>query len=59
MLLGLMGGALGLALAYAGLRVLVAVGPGESAAAERNLAGSARSRIHGRPLAVVELCCSD
>ena len=46
LLLGLMGGVLGLGLAYAGLRLLVAIGPATSAAPARNLPRCAGARFH-------------
>ena len=53
--LGALGGAAGLVLAYVGLRLLVAFGPSEPAAASRNLDRSVRARVRGRRLARVEL----
>ncbi len=53
--LGALGGAAGLALAYVGLRLLVAFGPTNSAAASRNLDRSVRARVRDRRLARVEL----
>jgi predicted permease len=44
--LALIGGALGLGLAHAGLRFLVAVGSGQTAAPGRNLSGCLGARIH-------------
>ena len=48
--LGLLGGAAGVAVAYAGLRLLTAIGPGESSAPERDLARRLVYRLHAHSL---------
>ena len=53
-LLGLMGGALGVGLAYAGLRVLVAIGPANLPRLSEISLDARTFAIHGRALAVVE-----
>ena len=59
MLLGLMGGALGVGLAYAGVRVLLAIGPANLPRLERNLTGLANVR-DSRPFSrCCRVCCSD
>ncbi len=54
MLLGLMGGALGVGLAYAGLRVLLAIGPANLPRLGEISLDCTNVRIHGRSLAGVE-----
>ena len=58
-LLGLMGGALGVGTRLRRLARVAGHRSGESAAAERNLAGCANARIHCRCSRCCRVCCLD